>query len=207
MIKLVVFDLWRTLAYRDVDYSTTARMLEKTGVKIPKKEFIKVFENAIQTRKWKSKQDAYENLCKEMGLETTKQNVELLMKIRDVAEAKVKLFPHTIPMLEKLREQEYKIGLISNSTQFSIELVKEKTGLLEFVDHALFSYQAGFIKPDLTMFKRILETADCKPGEAVMIGDKLEDDVLPARRLGMHAIHFENIEQLKKSFEEIGIII
>lgn len=48
MIKLIIFDLWQTLAYRNVNYSTTSKMLEKTKITIPKKEFTKVFENSLQ---------------------------------------------------------------------------------------------------------------------------------------------------------------
>ena len=71
MIKLIIFDLWQTLAYRAVKYSTTSEMLKKTKANIPKDKFIKIFENSIQTKKWKSKFEAYKNLCKNMGLETT----------------------------------------------------------------------------------------------------------------------------------------
>ena len=61
MIKLISFDLWQTLAYRDVKYSTTYLMLEKTKTNIPKDKFVKIFEESIQTRKWKSKFEAYKN--------------------------------------------------------------------------------------------------------------------------------------------------
>ncbi len=63
---------------------------------IPKKDFVKIFENSIQTQKRSNKYEAYENLCKNMGLQTTKDNIDLLMNIRDYAESKTKEYPHTI---------------------------------------------------------------------------------------------------------------
>ena len=104
MIKLIIFDLWQTLAYRDVPESSTKSILRLTNSPIPHKEFVKIFENSIQTRKWNSKYDAYVNLCKNMNLPETEENVNLLMSIRDEAESKTKEFEHTNSMLRQLKD-------------------------------------------------------------------------------------------------------
>jgi FMN phosphatase YigB (HAD superfamily) len=104
MIKLIIFDLWRTLAYRDVEYSSTTKMLEETGVSINKNVFVKVFETSLQTKKRSNKYEAYENLCKNMKLPITEHNVNLLMNIRDYAESKTKEYSHTISMLQQLKK-------------------------------------------------------------------------------------------------------
>jgi len=207
MIKLIIFDLWQTLAYRDVEYSTTSMMLEKTKADIPKDKFVKIFEESIQTRKWGSKFEAYENLCKNMGLEATEQNIKLLMNIRDKAEEETKLYPHTIPMLKQLREQGYKTGLISNSSVFAVEQIKRKTNLLEYIDYPLFSFDVGVIKPNLKFFMKMLEIAKCKPKETIMVGDKLNDDVIPPKELGMNSILYTDYETLKKELASFGISI
>lgn len=207
MIKLIIFDLWQTLAYRDVEYSTTTKMLEETGVDIPKKKFVKLFEESLQTKKWRSKFEAYKNLCKNMGLETSEQNVNLLMNIRDKAEDKTKLYHYTIPMLKQLRKQRYKTGLISNSSVFAVEQIRNKTDLLNYIDYPLFSFDVGVIKPNLKFFKKMLKISGCKPEETIMVGDKLNDDVVPPRSIGMNAIHFKTYKQLKKELAFFGILI
>lgn len=207
MIKLLIFDLWQTLAYRGVEYSTTYEMLKQTGAKIPKEEFVKIFESSLQTRKWNSKFEAYRNLCKNMGLETTEENIDLLMQIRDKAEEETKLYPHTINMLLQLRKQGYKTGLISNSSIFAVRQIKKKTNLLDYIDYPLFSFDVGVIKPDLKFFKEMLKIANCKPEEAIMIGDKLNDDVLPPKEIGMNAILYTDYEILKKDLAPFGIVI
>lgn len=207
MIRLIIFDLWQTLAYRDVEYSTTSMMLEKTKANIPKDKFVKIFEESLQTKKWKSKFEAYKNLCKNMGLETTEQNIKLLMDIRDKAEEETKLYPHTISMLKQLREQGYKTGLISNSSVFAVEKIKQKTKLLEYIDYSLFSFDVGVIKPNLKFFTKMLEIVKCKPEETIMIGDKLNDDVIPPKKLGMNSIFYTDYETLKKELASFGISI
>lgn len=209
MIKLIVFDLWQTLAYRKGDYHhrATYKMLKETRANIPMKNFVKVFEKSVQRKRWKSKFEAYKNLCRNMGVETTKHNVNLLLNIRDKAEAQTTLYAHTIPMLKQLRKQGYKSGLISNTSVFAIDQIKKKTNLLEYIDYPIFSYKAGVIKPDLRSFKEVLRLSKCKPKEAIMVGDSLNDDVLPPKRIGMNAIHFRDYAQLRKALSSFNINI
>ena len=199
MIKLIAFDLWKTLAYRDVNYSTTSRMLEIFKIEIPKKQFVKLFEQTLQTKRWSSKTEAYTALCQAMGLEPTEQNITTLIQIRDQAEAQTKLYPYTISMLNQLRSLGYKTGLISNSSTFAVKILKEQTNILDYIDYPLFSFEIGVIKPDLKFFQALLKLAGCQPQESIMIGDKPGDDVNPPRSIGMNAVLFQNYKQLKKN--------
>ena len=52
----------------------------------------------------------------------------------------------------------------------------------------LTSRAHGKTKPHETIFRRMLELLDVEPGEAVMVGDTLEDDVEGALAVGMRAI-------------------
>jgi FMN phosphatase YigB (HAD superfamily) len=53
----------------------------------------------------------------------------------------------------------------------------------------------------------MLKITKCKPEETIMIGDKLNDDVIPPRSIGMNAILFKNYEQLKLDLEKFGVCI
>ena len=44
------------------------------------------------------------------------------------------------------------------------------------------------MKPDPRIFETALEKAGCPPHEAVMIGDRLDNDVAPAKALGMKTV-------------------
>jgi len=206
MIKLIIFDLWKTLGYRDIPYDSDSAMSGLTRGKVSKKEFVKIFENSLQTKKWRSKYRAYTNLCRNMRLPVNDQNVKKLINIRDGAETKIKLFPYTITLLKQLKKLGYQTGLISNSSVFAVEYLK-KMKLLDLIDYPLFSFQVGVIKPDLKIYKKLLIIAKCKPAEAIMIGDKIGDDVIPPRKIGMYATHFTNYLKLKKDFKKFNIFI
>ena len=180
-------------------------MLEATKVDISKDKFVKIFENSVQTKPWKSKYAAYREFCKNLGLPITSKNVKLLVDIRNYAETKTREYKYSVPMLKKLKNAGYKIGLLSNTSIFAMEKIKQKTRILRYINYILPSYIAGAVKPDHEIFKQMLRMAKVKPEESIMIGDKLEADVIPPRKLGMNAIHFKNYKQLKREFLRYGI--
>lgn len=207
MIKLIVFDIWKTLAYRDLSENSSKTIRRTIRSQIPYPEFVKIFEDSLQTKKRDSKFDAYANLCKNIKLPVTDENINLLMSMRDDAENKTKEYEYTIPMLKQLKDSWYKIWLISNSSVFEIEHLKEKTKILDYVDYPLFSFDVGTIKPNLKIFEKMLEISWCKSKEIIMIWDKMWDDVLPPRELWMNSCLFENYEQLKNDLLEFDIVL
>ena len=104
MIKLIVFDIWKTIAYRDLSESSSKTIRKTIKSQIPYPKFVKIFEKSLQTKKWDSKFDAYANLCKNINLQVTDENVNLLMSMRDDAENKTKEYEYTIPMLKQLKD-------------------------------------------------------------------------------------------------------
>jgi FMN phosphatase YigB (HAD superfamily) len=95
---------------------------------------------------------------------------------------------------------------MSNTSIFTKKYIK-RTGLLKYIDYALFSFEIGVIKPDLKFFRIMRQKAKCRFNEMLMIGDKKGDDVIPARKLGIQAIHFKNYPQLKERLKKFSIFI
>ena len=88
--------------------------------------------------------------------------------------------------LEQL-SQKYKIGIIANQVP-GTESRLAKMGILKYIDLIVASAEAGVSKPDLEIFKIALDRAMCKPEQAVMIGDRLDNDISPAKQLGMKTV-------------------
>lgn len=96
------------------------------------------------------------------------------------------LYPEAVGCLERL-SRTYKIGIIANQPLGTADRL-EAFGILKYIDLVVSSAEEGVAKPDLRMFERALERAACRPEEAVMIGDRLDNDIAPANGLGMHTI-------------------
>jgi HAD superfamily hydrolase (TIGR01549 family) len=95
------------------------------------------------------------------------------------------LYDDALQALDALRTAGLKIGLLSNTARDLEEFV---THHRLNVDAVLTSRAHGKTKPHETIFLRMLELLDVEPGEAVMVGDTLEDDVEGALAVGMRAI-------------------
>lgn len=64
----------------------------------------------------------------------------------------------------------------------------EKFGILKYIDVVVASAEEGVAKPDKRIFEIALERAGCKPEETVMVGDRLDNDIVPANEIGMITI-------------------
>ena len=61
-------------------------------------------------------------------------------------------------------------------------------GILQFFDLIVASAEEGLSKPNRRIFETALQKSGCAPDQAVMIGDRIDNDILPARQLGMHTV-------------------
>ncbi len=89
-----------------------------------------------------------------------------------------------------LRQQDYKIGLISN-TMWPGEIHRQEMArcrLLPYFDHALFSSDVGIWKPQPGIYHLCLDALGVSPAEAVFVGDMPEHDIVGAQRAGMRGI-------------------
>ena len=88
--------------------------------------------------------------------------------------------------LEKL-SRKYKIGVIANQSLGTEERLTQH-GIMQYIDLVVASAEEGVAKPDKRIFEIALGRGSCEPGDAVMIGDRIDNDIVPANLSGMHTI-------------------
>lgn len=64
----------------------------------------------------------------------------------------------------------------------------ENLGVRKYIDLIIASAEEGVSKPDRRIFEIALERSRCRPENAVMIGDRIDNDIVPAKQLGMKTI-------------------
>ncbi len=105
-------------------------------------------------------------------------------------------------VLSALKERGYNIGIIANQSVGTAERL-EKWGLLKYINVVLSSAEEGISKPDSEIFLRALQHASCSADEAFMIGDRLDNDIYPALKLGFKTIWvrqgFSSYQHLKEN--------
>ena len=93
------------------------------------------------------------------------------------------LYPDSKEVLQRL-SQKYKIGIIANQ-DFGTEQRLTDFNVHQYINLVIASAEEGVAKPDLRIFQIALARADCKPEEAVMVGDRIDNDIIPANKIGM----------------------
>lgn len=96
------------------------------------------------------------------------------------------LYPNVLNVIKKLSAS-YNLGIIANQPKETLERLK-KDGLYDFFKICLLSECENLSKPNEKLFERALKLADCLPNEALMIGDRLENDIFPAKNIGMKTV-------------------
>ena len=106
------------------------------------------------------------------------------------ARNKVQLYKDAKTILERLHRK-VTIGSLSNGNA-DLSIIGIKT----FFDFSISSKDVGSNKPSPPHFLKALELAECKPGEAIHIGDCPVNDVGGARNCNINTIWF-NCEKNK----------
>ena len=168
-IKWLFFDIGSTL----VDESIAYRKRIETTVANTDISYDEFYRKMVEISK--QNQDAYNSAVAVYGL-----NKALWNSDDEV------VYPEAEECLRELSKR-YKIGIIANQNPGSRERL-EKIGLLKYIDLVVASAEEGVAKPDLRIFRIALERAACKPEEAVMVGDRIDNDIIPAKKLGMKTV-------------------
>jgi len=96
------------------------------------------------------------------------------------------LQPDAIATLRALH-QRFKLGIAANQPENALRYLK-KLGILEFFDSCRVSGEIGFSKPDVRLFLRVLDDLKSKAEESIMVGDRIDNDIIPAKLVGMRTI-------------------
>ncbi len=119
-------------------------------------------------------------------------------------------YPDAKSTLAALIQMGYKLGIIANQKLGTAERL-ENWGLRQYFDVIVSSAEIGYAKPDKRIFEKALEMAGCTARESVMVGDRLDNDMIPAKALGMRTVWIKNglaqyqSEELGKDIADVQI--
>lgn len=168
-IKWLFFDVGSTIMDEHLAYEHRLQEIaDLAGV-----SFDNVYEIAMEFYKQNKKGDL--ETAKLLGVKLTKWHTEDEM-----------LYADALTCLKSLSSR-YKIGIIANQSLGTKERL-EAHGILQYIDLVIASAEEGVAKPDKWIFEIALERAGCKAQEAIMIGDRIDNDIIPAKLMGMHTI-------------------
>ena len=96
-------------------------------------------------------------------------------------------YPDVEPALRDLRERGVTVVIASN-WDCSLPEWLRPTGILDLVDDVVTSAEVGAAKPSPRVFERALGIAAVEPGEALHVGDKVDNDIEGAAAAGIRGV-------------------
>ncbi|MCB2154403.1 HAD family hydrolase [bacterium] len=197
MIKWLFFDVGGTIFDDEPVYKfqedVIFELLNKNGCEVGEKEFASAVRSArryylpryVNHLIWifTEEPSKYEKISIEFEKKLNKLPYKKYQKL-------VNLLPGMKDLLMDL-SQHFSLGAIGNQPAVVRRRLEEE-GLIDILQVQAISSEMGMRKPDLRFYLGAMAMARCQPNEAAMIGDRLDNDIYPARSLGMTTVRLKS---------------
>ncbi|MDR2417577.1 MAG: HAD family hydrolase [Treponema sp.] len=117
-------------------------------------------------------------------------------KSKDQYKTEIRKFNKNFELLDGIKDfllefsKYYKIGILG---QYGIDFRNylQEENLLQYFTYTEIQDDYNITKPDPRYFEMILAACNCKPEESIMIGDRIDKDIIPAKMLGMKTVRIK----------------
>ena len=195
-MKAVLFDLDDTL-YSEIDFV-------KSGFRVVAKHLNQrytfdeydIYNKAIEILTEDGRGKVFDTLMKNLNL-YTQERIRLLVYLYRAHHPNIQLFAGAVPLIEKLRQNGMRLGVITDGMA-SVQRNKVLAlGLDKLVDTIIYTDELGkeHWKPSVLPFKIALELLNVPPHEAVYVGDDVSKDFVGPNSIGMHTIQVKRQKQ------------
>jgi FMN phosphatase YigB (HAD superfamily) len=162
-VKAVIFDVGETLADETPYWSSVA---DRLG--IPRFTFLGVLGGVV------ARGEHHARVFDVLGVE------------RVEGERRFELYPDALPCLKRVAEAGYEVGIAANQPEWAEAALREAG-----IEAGVVATSAGWgvDKPSPEFFARVAEAAGRPAAEIAYVGDRVDNDIRPARAAGVVAVH------------------
>lgn len=206
-LRAVLFDLGGTLMYERASWhaitsqadEALTNYLREQGMELNLSTFPREFRRRLDKYFKKREKDLLEttysfvlrDLLTDKGYGDVSEDIlrTALDRLFAVTQTNWVLEDDTLATLQKLEENGYRLGLISNAgDDEDVQQLARRFGIDRYFDFILTSAACSYRKPHPRIFELALSNWYFLPSEAVMVGDNLEADVRGAQKVGLYAV-------------------
>lgn len=145
----------------------------------------------------------WELVLAELGHQHEPALVQRIIQISEEANAD-NLNEDILALVDRLRANGYKVGLLSNNTTEKAALMR-KRGLDKKFDAFAISVETGFVKPEPAAFNHLARDLGVDISELIFIDDSPKS-LSTAEETGFTPILFNNYDELVSDLNALGII-
>ena len=187
MVKAILFDFWGTLAENGT-YSPLRQTYNILRVRMKFSEFVIKTEHVLMRKPYEDQATAFTEVCKALNVDPKPFIIDKLIGVWNKNKLLAKLYPETIKILEELKKEGYKLAIVSNCPNNSVEPVIEKLDLGKYFDAVALSWKTGHLKTDKELFDGVLKKLKVKKADALMVGDSMPTDMEGAKNAGIKSV-------------------
>ncbi|RPJ23959.1 MAG: HAD family hydrolase [Chloroflexi bacterium] len=206
-LRAVIFDLGGTLMYERASWdSITAQAdealtnyLREQGMELNLSTFPREFRKRLDQYFRKREKDLLEttysfvlrDVLTDKGYGDVSETIlrNALDRLFAVTQTNWALEEDTPSTLQKLEEDGYRLGLVSNAgDDQDVQQLAERFDISQYFDFILTSAACSYRKPHPRIFELALSNWYFLPTEAVMVGDNLDADIRGAKSAGLYAV-------------------
>lgn len=184
--------------------------MEMAGLKLPK---YRAYRRVVRRRIVLSL--AWSRICKremllmrtvhralrELGLRVAWDQVEdTLEEALKAIHPYVYIQPDSLGVLERLRDAGIRMGVVSNTVfpGSTVDYALREGGLYDFFPVRIYSSDVRFMKPDPRIFIIALRELDAIPEHTLFVGDRMDNDVFGANRVGMQTALYSRTGKVRR---------
>ncbi len=192
MIKGVIFDMDGVLIdAKEWHYESLNKALRLFGFEINHNDHINQFDG-LPTKKKLELISSVSNLPISLH-----QFINLLKQIYTMEFVYNKCKPNFLHenALRNLKNDNYKIGLASNSVRDSVNLMLKKACLIEYFDIILSNEDVKKPKPDPEIYQVAIDRLGLKPNEVLVVEDNI-NGIEAAKSAGAHLLVVKDVNEV-----------
>jgi putative hydrolase of the HAD superfamily len=147
-----------------------------------------------------SAEEYWANFARDAGVEIDAARIETLRTWDTGMWSRINV--EMIDWLEKVHAAGWTTALLSNMQFDMAAHARKNFAWFAHFDYQILSCELRLIKPDAAIFRHTVERLGVRPQEALFVDDR-EANVEAAREVGLHAIQFKSVEQLRVELEKM----
>lgn len=190
MVRNILFDIDDTL-FPTTEFAERARRnaviaMKSFGVKESEGKLYSMLLKIIK-EKGSNYNFHFNELCKKLKIKDSSRFVAAAVAAYHNTKTSIQTYPEVPMVLLRLREKGYRIYVATNG-----EAVKQWDKLIR-LRIALY-FEDVFVSEELksekgrAFYTKVLKRLRAKPGDCLMVGDREDADIMPAKRLGIHTV-------------------
>ncbi len=149
----------------------------------------------------------FQKMLEGFGLQSTLHALDLYNHYWDTFLENIHLDMGVEEFLTERRSKGVKTCLLTDLTAHIQFRKIQKLDLSHYLDFVVTSEEVGVEKPHPYMFTKALQKLECTAGEAIMIGDSWEKDIVGAQAMGIRSIWINRkneVKDLPDSVQEVA---